>query len=76
MRKLYLDDYSDTMTIRELADSQGVCTKTAREWCLRQGLDSYKVGNTRRIRKEVLIAWIEAKEAENRLATRQTSINS
>lgn len=55
-------DVLSSITIAQLAESQGVCTKTARNWCLREGLVSYKVGNVRRIRKESLTAWIKERE--------------
>ncbi|AJS59686.1 hypothetical protein UB51_15720 [Paenibacillus sp. IHBB 10380] len=46
------------------ADRPRVCIKTARNWCLMKEdpIPSYKVGNVRRIRKEVLVSWIEDRE--------------
>ncbi|MEC0173014.1 helix-turn-helix domain-containing protein [Paenibacillus graminis] len=63
-----LDDYGLSLTIKQLAESQGICQKTARRWCLKEGLDSYKVGNTRRVRTEVLIAWIQKREQDTRFS--------
>lgn len=57
-----LENYPASLTIRQLAESQGVCEKTARKWCLNEGLKSYKVGNTRRVRKEALLEWIQERE--------------
>ncbi|MFD1883947.1 helix-turn-helix domain-containing protein [Paenibacillus wenxiniae] len=56
--------YPPTLTIAQLAESQGVCTKTARKWCLAKEhpLPSYKLGNIRRIRKDALITWIKQRE--------------
>lgn len=60
-----LDRYPPSMTIAQIAESQGICIKTARKWCLKEGLTSYKVGNTRRVRQEVLLSWIQSRETEN-----------
>ncbi|OKP94783.1 hypothetical protein A3848_02080 [Paenibacillus sp. P32E] len=65
-----LADYGVSLTIKQLAESQGICQKTARKWCLKEGLDSYKVGNTRRVRTEVLIAWIQKREADTKLSSK------
>jgi len=64
MGRAFLKDYPPSLTIQQLAESQGICEKTARKWCLKEGLNSYKIGNTRRVRKEVLIAWLQEREAE------------
>lgn len=59
-----LEMYPPTLTVAQLADSQGVCIKTARKWCLMEDhpLPSYKIGNVRRIRKDALITWIKERE--------------
>lgn len=59
-----LSKYPSSLTIAQLAESQGVCIKTARNWCLMidDPIPSYKVGNVRRIRKEVLVSWIKNRE--------------
>lgn len=55
-----------SLTVAQVAESQGVCTKTARKWCLMDTdpLPSYKVGNIRRVRQEALLAWIRKREEE------------
>ncbi|WP_438351555.1 helix-turn-helix domain-containing protein [Paenibacillus sp. FA6] len=59
-----LSRYPASLTIAQLAESQGVCIKTARNWCLiiDDPIPSYKVGNVRRIRKESILDWIERRE--------------
>ncbi|GIP02058.1 hypothetical protein J28TS4_04650 [Paenibacillus lautus] len=58
-----LSDYP-SLTVAQVAKSQGVCTKTARKWCLMKEdpLPSYKVGNVRRVRREALVSWIQKRE--------------
>lgn len=58
-----LSDYR-SLTVAQVAESQGVCTKTVRKWCLREEnpLPSYKEGNVRRVRQAALITWIQKRE--------------
>ncbi len=58
------DKYPNSLTIAQLAESQGVCTKTARKWCLQENnpLPSYQIGRIRRVRKDALITWIRGYE--------------
>lgn len=60
-----LSDYP-SLTVAQVAESQGVCIKTARKWCLMESdpLPSYKVGNIRRVRREALVAWIQKREVK------------
>lgn len=62
-----LEQYPSSLTVAQLAQSQGVCIKTARKWCLMKDntLPSYKIGNVRRIRKDALLTWIAEREAEH-----------
>ncbi|WP_089546777.1 helix-turn-helix domain-containing protein [Paenibacillus sp. SSG-1] len=59
-----MNSLSDSLTVAQVAQSQGVCTKTVRKWCLMEEdpLPSYKVGNVRRVRQEALLTWIQKRE--------------
>lgn len=61
-----MKSFSDypSLTVAQVAESQGVCIKTARKWCLMEvdPLPSYKVGNVRRVRQEALVEWIKRRE--------------
>ncbi|MFD1954262.1 helix-turn-helix domain-containing protein [Paenibacillus thailandensis] len=52
------------MSVEQAAKYLGVCRATAYNWCNSGELPSFKVGNTRRIRKDTLVEWIEKLESK------------
>jgi len=50
------------MSVERAARHLGVCRATAYNWCIQGILPSFKVANTRRIRRESLLEWIENQE--------------
>lgn len=52
------------MSVQQAADLLGVSKTTAYDWCVKGIIPSFKVANTRRIRREALMQWMEAQEQE------------
>jgi len=50
------------MSVEQAANYLGVCRATAYNWCIQGILPSFKVANTRRIRRESLEKWLEQHE--------------
>lgn len=59
---LKLTELPEVMSVEQTADYLNVSRATAYNWCKLGDIPSFKVGNTRRIRKEVLMAWILQQE--------------
>jgi excisionase family DNA binding protein len=63
-KQLTLEDLPDIISVQQVADFLGVSKNTLYSWCNTGELTSFKIGNTRRIRKSVLLNWIEQKERQ------------
>ena len=50
------------MSVEQAAEHLGICRATAYNWCTKGILPSFKVANTRRIRRESLFKWVENQE--------------
>lgn len=54
----------DLLTVQQAADYLGVSKNTVYSWCNSGDLPSFKVGNTRRIRKTTFLTWIDSLEIQ------------
>ena len=52
----------DILTVKQVADYLAISRNTVYNWTNSGELPSFKAGNTRRIRKEVLLKWMQSKE--------------
>lgn len=52
----------DILSVKQVADYLSVSRNTVYSWTNSGDLPSFKAGNTRRIRKEALLKWIQDKE--------------
>ncbi|MCK9327383.1 MAG: helix-turn-helix domain-containing protein [Bacteroidales bacterium] len=52
----------DILTVKQVASYLAVSRNTVYNWTNSGELPSFKAGNTRRIRKKVLVDWIREKE--------------
>ncbi|MFX3633747.1 MAG: helix-turn-helix domain-containing protein [Candidatus Pristimantibacillus sp.] len=57
-----LESLPPVMSVEQAASYLGVCRATAYNWCKAGELPSIKVGNTRRIRKETFLVWLDEQE--------------
>lgn len=57
-----LADLPEIMSVEQVAQHLNVCRATAYNWCKLGDIPSFKVGNTRRIRKTSLLEWISRQE--------------
>lgn len=62
---LTVDLLPDILTIQEVAEYLKVSRNTIYTWVNTGELPSFKTGNTRRIRKQALLEWIQKKEKLN-----------
>jgi excisionase family DNA binding protein len=57
-----LEVMPEMLTVSQVSDFLGVSRNTIYSWCTSGQLPSLKKGNTRRIRKAVLIEWMQQLE--------------
>lgn len=62
--QLKLDNLPEIMSVEQVAQYLGTSRQTIYNWCGTKDIPSFKVGNTRRIRKSVMLVWIERQEKE------------
>lgn len=58
----FLNKFPEFLTVEHLIEIFGVSKNTVYSWCNHGGLPSFKIGNTRRIRKSTLMQWISENE--------------
>ena len=56
------DMLPEMLTVKQVASYLNVSRNTVYNWTNSGELPSFKTGNTRRIRKEILLEWIREKE--------------
>ncbi|ARF68918.1 transcriptional regulator [Paenibacillus larvae subsp. pulvifaciens] len=59
-----MNQLPDVLTVQQVADYLGWHRNTVYSRCTSGELPSFKSGNSRRIRKEAFIGWIEKMESE------------
>lgn len=60
--EITLASLPELMSVEQIAKYLGVSKNTAYTWCNTGELPSFKVGNTRRIRKSQFIVWLDDQE--------------
>ncbi|MBA9086984.1 excisionase family DNA binding protein [Fontibacillus solani] len=61
-----LIELPELMSVEQIAKYLGVSKNTAYTWCNSGEIPSFKVANTRRIRKSNFMIWLEKQEHNNK----------
>ncbi len=59
-----LQDYPDVLTVEEVSELLGVCTKTVYNMIKRGELENHHIGRLFRIRKETVLSYLGMKLSE------------